>query len=279
MNHKKKYTIEMMCRVLEVSQSAYYNWQSGRSSKRETQKKTIRDEIKRVFRMHRGRYGSPRIATELGVSETTIRRHMKMLGLKSKRRKKYVATTDSKHDYLVCENILNRRFDDHFSHGAWVSDITFILTTDGWLYMTTVIDLEDRKVIGWSFSKGMTAEETTIQAFKMAIKNRPPQKGLIFHSDRGTQYCCYKFANLLERHGITRSMSRKGNCWDNAVAESFFKTLKVELVYETPIISREKMKILLFEYVETYYNKIRRHSALGNLTIDEFTKLKLKNVA
>ncbi len=145
--------------------------------------------------------------------------------------------------------------------------------------MTTVIDLEDRKVIGWSFSADMTAEHTTMAAFRMAVRNRTPQKGLIFHSDRGVQYCCYKFANLLEKHGITRSMSRKGNCWDNAVAESFFKTLKVELVYETPTISRERIEILLFEYVETYYNKIRRHSALGNLTIDEFTKLKLKNVA
>jgi transposase InsO family protein len=279
MDHKKKYTIGMMCRVLEVSQSAYYNWQSGRSQKREVHKKNLRNEIKRIFKLHRGHYGSPRIATELGYSETTIRKHMNALGLKSKRRKKYVATTDSKHDYLVCENILNRRFDDDHPHGAWVSDITFIQTTEGWLYMTAVIDLEDRKVIGWSFSKGLTAEETTLKAFRMAVKNKPPQKGLIFHSDRGVQYCCYAFANLLESYGITRSMSRKGDCWDNAVAESFFKTLKVELVYETQTVSRERMMSLLFEYIETYYNKIRRHSALGNLTIDEFTKLKLKKVA
>ena len=239
----------------------------------------MQTQIKLIHRKHRGHYGAPRIAAELGVSQTTVRRYMKELGLRSRRRKKHVVTTDSKHNYLVCENFLNRRFNDYFPHGAWVSDITFIPTTDGWLYKTVIIDLEDRKAIGYSFSKGLTAEETTITAFRRAVKIRPPQKGLIFHSDRGVQYCCYDFANLLEKYDITRSMSRKGDCWDNAVAESFFKTLKVELIYETPLVSRERMELMLFEYIETYYNKTRRHSALKNLTIDEFTKLNYKNVA
>jgi transposase InsO family protein len=268
-----------MCRVLEVSQSAYYNWQSGRTIKREKHKQYMQDQIKVIHKKHRGHYGSPRIAAELGVSASTVARHMKHLGLKSKRRKKIVVTTDSKHDFMVCENVLNRRFNDYFPQGAWVSDITYIRTLDGWLYKTAIIDLEDRKVIGWSFSKDLTAEQTTLPAFRMAVKNRPPQKGLIFHSDRGVQYCCKSFANTVKSYGITRSMSRKGDCWDNAVAESFFKTLKVELIYGNRLVSRERMELQLFEYIETYYNKNRRHSALKNLTIEEFTKLKLENVA
>jgi transposase InsO family protein len=150
---------------------------------------------------------------------------------------------------------------------------------DGWLYKTAIIDLADRKVIGWSFSDGLSAEEATLSAFRMAVKNRPPEKGLIFHLDRGIQYCCKRFANLLQSYGITPSMSRKGNCWDNAVAESFFKTLKVELIHGNRLVSREIMKSRLFEYIEIYYNKNRRHSALKNLTIEEFTKLRLKKVA
>ena len=269
----------MMCRVLEISESAYYNWQSGRSRKRENHKQTMKRLVLTTHKKHKGHYGSPRIAAELGISRKTATKYLKLLELKSERRKKFVVTTDSKHDFLVCENVLNRRFGEYFPQGAWVSDITYIPTLNGWLYLTVIIDLEDRKIIGWSFSHGLTAEETSMAAFRMAVKIKPPQKGLIFHSDRGVQYCCKSFANLAERYGAVRSMSRKGDCWDNAVAESFFKTLKVELIYENPLVSRETTKSRLFEYIETYYNKTRRHSALGNLTIDEFTKLKFKNVA
>ena len=274
----------MMCRVLEISQSAYYNWQSGRSRKREIYKKTMQTQIQFIYFQHKGRYGSPRIGEELRrsnirISNPTVAKYMKEMGLKSKRSRKFVVTTDSRHKYNVCENVLNRCFDATFVSDVWVSDITYIQTLQGFLYLTVIVDLFDRKVIGWSICDGLTAEETTLSAFRMAVKIRPPQKGLIFHSDRGVQYCCKSFANLAESYGITRSMSRRGNCLDNAVAESFFKTLKVELVYETPPVSRERMKILLFEYIETYYNQTRRHSALGNLTIREFTQLKLKNVA
>ncbi|MCL2416660.1 MAG: IS3 family transposase, partial [Bacteroidales bacterium] len=164
-------------------------------------------------------------------------------------------------------------------HGAWVSDITYIPTKNGFLYQTVIIDLEDRKVIGWSHSEELSAEQTTLSALRMAVKNRPPAKDLIFHSDQGVQYTCSRFVNLLASYGITQSMCRRGNCWDNAVAESFFKTLKSELIYGNKLVSKEQMKSLLFEYVEIYYNQNRRHSALGNLTIKEFAELKLKNVA
>ena len=284
MENKKFYTIEMMCRVLEVSRSAYYRWQSSKTFKRKNHKENMRSEIQSIYFDHKQRYGSPRIAAELrakGVPATTptVAKYMKEMGLRSKRSKKYVATTDSKHNNRVFENILDRRFNDRLPHGAWVSDITYISTKDGFLYQTVVIDLFDRKVIGWSYSDVLTAEQTVLSAFRKAIKNRPPTKGLIFHSDRGVQYTCSRFVNLLASYGVIQSMSRKGNCWDNAVAESFFKTLKAELIYGNKLVSKEQMKLILFEYVEVYYNRNRRHSALGNLTIKEFSELKLKNVA
>jgi transposase InsO family protein len=284
MENKKFYTIEMMCRVLEVSRSAYHRWQSGKTFKRENRKTNMKSEIQDIYFEHRQRYGSPRISAELRakgmpVSKQTVAKYMRELGLRSKRSKRYVLTTDSKHNNRVFENVLDRRFNEQLPHGAWVSDITYLPTKDGFLYQTAIIDLEDRKVIGWSHSEDLTAEQTILSAFRMAIKNRPPAKGLIFHSDRGVQYSCSRFVNLLASYGVTQSMCRKANCWDNAVAESFFKTLKSELIYGNNLVSKEQMKSNLFEYVEIYYNQNRRHSALGNLTIKEFEKLKLKNVA
>ena len=274
----------MMCRVLEISRSSYNNWQSGRSTKREKRTKSMQTQIQNIYFRHRQRYGSPRIAAEmksmgLSVSTQTVAKYMKSMGLKSKRSKKYVVTTDSRHNNHVFENVLDRRFNEQLLHGAWVSDITYIQTKDSFLYQTVIIDLEDRKIIGWSHSEGLSAEETTLSAFRMATKNRPPQKGLVFHSDRGVQYSCNSFVNLLASYNITQSMSRKGNCWDNAVAESYFKTLKSELLYGNKLVSKDEMKMLLFEYIEIYYNQNRRHSALGNLTIKEFAELKIKNVA
>jgi len=278
------YTVGMMCSVLEVSRSSYNDWQSGRTNKRKNRKKIMQTQIQEVYFQHKQRYGSPRIAKELqsnkvSVSVRTVAKYMKEMGLRSKRSKKYVLTTDSKHTHRVFENVLDRRFNEPFPHGAWVSDITYIQTKNGFLYQTVIIDLEDRKIIGWSHSEGLSAEETTLSAFRMAVKNRPPQKDLIFHSDRGVQYSCNSFVNLLQGYGITQSMCRKANCWDNAVAESYFKTLKSELIYGNRLLTKEKMKTMLFEYVEIYYNQNRRHSALGNLTIKEFAELKMKNVA
>lgn len=273
-----------MCRVLEISRSSYTNWELGKTLKREAHKKQMCTRIQDVYFQHKQRYGSPRIAFELSakgllVCSRTVAKYMRELGLRSKRSRKFVATTDSKHNHRVFENILARRFDEDLPHGAWVSDITYIQTKEDFLYQTVVIDLSDRKIIGWSHSEGLSAEETTLAAFKMAIKNRPPEKGLIFHSDRGVQYSCHSFVNLVSSYNIEQSMSRKGNCWDNAVAESFFKTLKSEAIYGNKLVSKEEMKALLFEYVEIYYNQNRRHSTLGNLTIKEFENLKTKKVA
>ena len=173
-------------------------------------------------------------------------------------------TSDSKHLYPVSENVLNRDFTAERISQKWVSDLAYIQTKEGWLYLTVIIDLFDRKVVGWSFSSAMTAQETVIPAWRMACRNRPIQKDLIFHSDRGVQYACKAFRNLLKSNLITQSMSRKGNCWDNAVAESFFKTLKVKRVYQMTYASRNEAKMDLFRYIEGWYNTRRIRSANKN---------------
>lgn len=206
---------------------------------------------------------------------------MRELGLRSKLSKKFKVTTNSKHNYLVVENILDRGFAVDQPSKVWVSDITYIQTKEGFLYLTTIIDLYDRKMIGWSLSNGMSTEETSLAAWKIAIRNRGVQKGLIFHSDRGIQYANKKFANTIESYGVIRSMSRKGNCWDNAVAESFFKSLKTELIYGNKLITKQQIQLEIFEYIEIWYNKKRRHSTLNYKTIEEFNNQNniYKNVA
>lgn len=186
---------------------------------------------------------------------------MRKYGFRSVHKKKFKVTTDAKHTFPVSDNVLNRDFTAERVAQKWVSDLTYIQTKEGWLYLTTVIDLFDRKVIGWSFSSGMSAQETVIPAWRMACQNRPIKDELIFHSDRGIQYACKAFRKLLSNPLITQSMSRKGNCWDNAVAESFFKTLKVERVYQRTYLTRNEAKMDLFQYIEGWYNTRRIHSS------------------
>lgn len=269
-----------MCRALGIGPRSYYDWKVNRACDGKSRARLIKKKIETVYFDKKQRYGSPRITAGLHaggirISRVTVARYMRQMGLRSKIGKKFRATTDSKHSHGIMENHLNREFGVTAPSRVWVSDITYIRTRDGFLYLTTVIDLYERKCIGWSISSGMSAEETSLAAWRMAIKNRDIAKGPIFHSDRGVQYACEKFASTLDSHKmITRSMSRKGNCWDNAVAESFFKTLKTEQIYGNKLVSREQMKMDLFEYIEIWYNRERRHSALGNLTIEEFWKQK-----
>jgi len=274
-NHEYLFPIEKMCKVLEVGSSSYYKWKSKPISNRALRKNEIKQQISAIYFASKQRYGSPRITFELQslgykISRITVAKYMKELGLRSKLSKKFKVTTDSKHNYLVVENVLDRNFNVTNPSRVWVSDITYIQTKEGFLYLTTVIDLYDRKIIGWSLSKTMSTQRTSLAAWKMAIRNRPVQKGLIFHSDRGVQYASKKFANTIESYGVIRSMSRKGNCWDNAVAESFFKSLKTELIYGNNLITKEQMELEIFEYIEIWYNKKRRHSALNYKTIEEF---------
>lgn len=275
-----------MCKVLKVSQSGYFRWKNNLISNRIHKANCIKEIITTIYFESKQRYGSPRITIELNVlgykiSRITVAKYMKQLGLFSKLSKKFKVTTDSKHNYLVVENVLNRQFLQSQPSKAWISDITYIHTKEGFLYLTTIMDLYDRKIIGWSLSDSMSTNETSLASWKMAIRNRNVQTGLIFHSDRGVQYANNKFANVLDSYKVIRSMSGKGNCWDNAVAESFFKSLKTELIYGNKLITKEQMKLQVFEYIEIWYNQKRRHSALNYMTIKEFNNQSnnYKNVA
>lgn len=289
-NHVTEFPVEKMCKVLKVSQSGYYKWLKRTPSKRALRQTMLIKEIHAIYRLSKGRYGSPRIAKELNmagikVSVVLVAKLMQQEHLRSIIRKKYKVTTDSSHKYPVVDNVLDRAFNVQEENSVWVSDITYVRTMQGWLYLTTVIDLFDRKVIGWAFSSGMKTAETVIPAFNMAQCNRSIKnnQSLVFHSDRGIQYACEEFVQHLAIHpNIIRSMSRKGNCWDNAVAESFFKTLKTELVYHQKYQTRQQAESSIFEYIETFYNTKRRHSQLNNLTILEYIQLiknNLKNAA
>jgi len=270
-----------MCKVLQVSKSGYYKWTKKVPSKRSIINASLVKEIYRIYNLSHYRYGSPRITKELNVqglkaSKPLVAKLMRNESIRSIVKKRYKVTTNSNHKYPVVENRLMQQFRVKERNDVWVSDITYISTKQGWLYLTTVIDLFDRKVIGWALSKTMSAKQTSIAAFEMARINRPikEQKELVFHSDRGIQYACGEFvAELNKNKTIVRSMSRKGNCWDNAVAESFFKTLKTELVYHNTYFTREQAELSIFEYIETWYNRKRRHQHLNNLTILELENL------
>jgi len=265
----------MMCKVLEVSTSGYYYYRGFDCGKRDQRKQEAKEKISETYFGSHQRYGSPRIAAELtksgySISQTTVAKRMHEMSIRSKIGKKYKLTTDSNHTEPIAQNILNRDFQAATPGEKCVSDITYIQTIEGFIYLTTVLDLYDRKIIGWSLSNGMTTSQTVLPALKNAIANRKLKKNMLFHSDRGVQYCSKQTVNYLKAYQFKQSMSRKGNCWDNAVAESFFKTLKSELIYGCKLKTKEQLRVEIFEYIECWYNKKRRHSALGNLTIDEF---------
>ena len=285
-DYQKEYPIGKMCKVFRVSRSGYYQAKSYLPSRRDGENGLLLSEIRRIHQQSKATYGSPRMTEELNTrgykaSRPRVARLMKLHGIRAIHKKRFVVTTDSKHSYPVVENKLDRNFSTNTPAAAWVSDITYIRTAQGWLYLTAILDLYDRKVVGWSLSKDLSTRNTTLKAWKMAVKNRPPSEKLIFHSDRGIQYASADFTRLLDSYSqVERSMSRKGNCWDNAVAESFFKTIKSELVYRTRYTDRRVAALSIFEWIETWYNRHRRHSALGNLTIVEYgQKMNLKNAA
>jgi len=270
------YSVEKMCRVLGVSSSGYYSFLIRKVSNRALHNQYVLKEIRNVFARSKKTYGSPRIHAELlekgiKISKRRVSRLMRANHLRSVVKKQFKVTTQSKHPFQIVPNKLKRDFTTRYIGQVWVSDITYIKTNRGWLYLTVVIDLCDRKVIGWALSDNLSAKDTAITAYRMAINNRPIAGKLIFHSDRGVQYACNSFKNLLEANGnIIRSMSRKGNCWDNAVAESFFKTLKTECVYQHKFKNRQHASLIVFEYIETWYNNHRKHSTLGYKSPKQF---------
>jgi transposase InsO family protein len=266
-----------MSAVFDVSRSGYYDWLDRPESARSQENARLSDRIKEIYAESRGSYGSPRIAASLAqeghqASRPRVARLMRQIGLHARPKRQYVHTTDSKHALKVCDNHLNRNFSVGPINRAWVSDLTYLPTAQGWLYLTTVMDLGDRRVIGWATSETMHTQATTIPALQMAINTRKPTPGLIFHSDRGVQYADRDFRDLLAKSpNIIQSMSRKGNCWDNAPAESFFKSLKAEWMPKKPFKSREEARMAIFEYIEIWYNRKRLHSALGYQAPTQFS--------
>jgi transposase InsO family protein len=268
--YKGQYSVKKMAGEFGVSRSGYYSWLLREPCRREKENKELLRLIVQIFEEHKGRYGSPRIWQEMikefsrRISRKRVEKLMRKHGIHAKRKKKWVKTTDSGHSHPVAENILARNFKASVPGEKWVSDITYLPTKYGWQYLTVILDLWDRKIIGWNMADDMRTENVCL-ALKMAAGNRPPRKGLIFHSDRGVQYCSELFVKTLRTYcpEVRQSMSRKGNCWDNACAESFFKTLKWDLDISWKKHTRQEVKTEIFEYIEIYYNRRRRHSALG----------------
>jgi transposase InsO family protein len=278
--NRGRYAIREMAGLFGVSSGAYYKWaKHGVSQRRSQEDAELLCLIRAIVVEHHRRYGSPRVREELRkkhgkrVSLKKVARLMRENGLNARRRRKFIPTTNSNHGLPVCKNLLNRQFAAEKAGQKWVSDITYLRTVDGWVYLTAVLDLFDRKVIGWALSADMETIHTTIPALEMAFKNRKAQDGLLFHSDRGVQYCAKSFRDILRERcpSVRQSMSRKANCWDNACAESFFKTLKTELETLDGKHSAAGVRQSVFMYIEAYYNRVRLHSALDYCAPNEYS--------
>jgi transposase InsO family protein len=273
--HRQQFEVEAMCQVLEVSKSGFYAAQARPPSARQIRRAALLAEIKNVHAASRGRYGSPRVYQELKARqvqacENTIAKVMRAAAIRAKTCRKYVpCTTDARHAFPIAENRLNRDFKAEAPNRRWVTDITYIPTGEGWLYLAGVIDLFSRKLVGWSMADNMQTKLVE-DALKMALARRQTSPGLLHHSDRGSQYACGDYQKLLLAHGLECSMSRAGNCYDNAVMESFWGTLKKELVYHEKYATREQARRSIFEYIEVFYNRVRRHSSLGYLSPEAF---------
>jgi putative transposase len=275
------HAVRRICRALGVSPSGYYAWKAGGETARAREDRLLKQRIVAIHGETRGRYGTPRVERELrrqGVhtSRKRVGRLRRELGLRARAARRYRATTDSSHQRPVAPNLLDRQFEAAEPDRVWVSDITYLATEEGWLYLSVVLDVCSRRVVGWAVADSLD-QELAVSALDQAIAARRPAPGLIFHSDRGSQYCGQDFQRRIEEAGILPSMSRKGDCWDNAMAESFFKTLKVELGrrFKTRIQGRRE----LFEYIEGFYNTRRLHSGLGYLSPSEYERLQLQEQA
>jgi len=273
---KARYPVSILCRVLRVSRSGFYAWLAGDRSVREDQDRRLVVWIREAFQASRRTYGSPRIYRELRerkvpCSRGRIERWMRQCGITPPRKRRFRKTTDSDHPYETAANLLDRDFASSGPDRCWSADITYVWTREGWLYLAVVMDLFSRRIVGWSMGKTL-ARDLVLSALRMALTGRNPGPGLMHHSDRGSQYASGDYQKELQRRGITCSMSRKGNCWDNAVVESFFATLKRELVHRCHFTTRRQAVREIFEYIEVFYNRQRRHSYLGYLSPVEFER-------
>jgi putative transposase len=274
--HTQEWPVRLLCETLEVSPAGYYAWRRRPRSAQRQRRDTLVVEIRTIHAEVKARYGSPRIHAELVARGqtccvNTVAKLMRDNEIAAKTARRFRQTTDSNHDLPVADNLLDRQFDPASPNESWVADITYIPTREGWLYLAAVEDLYSRMVVGWSMADHMESR-LVVDALGMAVQRRLPDEGLLAHSDRGSQYASEHYQLLLAKHGITCSMSRRADCWDNAPMESFFASLKKELVHHERYATRQKARASIFEYVEAFYNRARLHSSLGYLSPEQFER-------
>ena len=272
-DHVADFPVQVMCELLGVSRGGYYAWAGRAESARAADDRTLATEIRAAYEASRGRYGSPRVHAELRargrrIGRKRVARLMRGMGLAARRRRRFRRTTDSRHAFPIAPNLLERNFTAEAPDRVWLADLTYIWTAQGWLYLAAVLDLYTRRVVGWAMADHLR-HELTLAALDMAIVRQRPAPGLVHHADRGVQYAAHGYRARLRRHGMVCSMSRKGDCWDNAPMESFFATLKGELVEAAEYDTRDEARADLFQYIEGFYNRRRLHSGLGYLTPEQ----------
>ena len=275
LENKGAFSVVKMAKMLQVSTSGYKKWEELKMNENLINAHDVKQKVRDFYFSGLRRNGAPKIHQDLldigiKISQRTVGRYMKEMGLKTVYSRKYKNTTDSNHNKRIAPNRISRNFKVSEPNKIWVTDITYIRTVAGWLYLCVFIDLFNRKVVGWAVDTNMKTD-MVLRAYYNAVKRERPEKGLIIHSDRGSQYASNEFRKALILNKHFRSMSRKGNCWDNAVAESFFKTLKMELIYQEVILNKKHCQNILFEYIEIFYYRKRRHSTLGYLTPEQFS--------
>jgi len=274
-DHRTEFLVQDMCNILKVTRSGFYASLARPPSRRHQVRQELLEQIRQTHQESRQTYGSPRICRQLRAQQVpccrnTVAKLMKEHGIQAKTRRRFrVQTTDSKHGYPVAPNRLAQQFQQNKPNRVWVSDITYVPTQEGWLYLAAVLDLCSRRIVGWSMAEHLEGT-LVVDAMEMALTRRSPRPGLLVHSDRGVQYASDQFQGLLGRHHLSGSMSRKGNCYDNAVQESFFGTLKRELIHHEHYATRAQARASIFEYIEVFYNRRRLHSSLGYQSPEAF---------
>jgi transposase InsO family protein len=274
--HREQWPVRVLCDALDVSPAGYYAWRDRPASARQQEQRAMLVEIRAVHAEYKARYGSPRVHAELvarghDCCVNTVAKLMREHEIRAKTARKFRCTTDSDHDLPVAENLLDRQFDPAAPNAAWVADITYIPTGEGWLYLAAVEDLYSRRVVGWSMADHLESR-LVVDALALAVERRLPGEGLLAHSDRGSQYASDHYQRLLGKQGITCSMSRRADCWDNAPMESFFASLKKELVHDAGFATRAEARAAIVEYIEVFYNTKRRHSSLGYVSPAEYER-------
>jgi putative transposase len=280
---KEEFPVQRLCKVLEVSQSGYFAWRSRPASRRQHDDLVLLAHVRSAFALSSGTYGSPRMTHELReqgleAGRRRVARLMRENGLKARQPRRFKRTTDSRHAFPVAPNLLDQDFTASGPNEKWGADISYIWTREGWLYLAVVIDLYARRVVGWAVSDRLH-KELALRALRRALAVRRPATGLIHHSDRGSQYCSIEYQATLRKHGLLISMSGKGNCYDNSMVETFFKTLKSELVWRTAFQTRAEAQRALARYIDGFYNPTRRHSALDFVSPAQFERRTARETA